>query len=554
MTSPEATAHHWLYVDPDPEHRARTKLLLTQGGPELEERFGDHLRFGTAGIRGPLGAGPMRINQVLIRATTVAIGQCLLNEHQEPTVVIGFDARQQSDILANDVARTLAGLGIAVTLLPEAIPTPVLAYTLLHTGVEAGIMITASHNPRHDNGMKVYWSDAAQIISPIDEKISALLQKQISDGELPRESELADHHHPLITRDGTTEIDSYISAAVRIFGPAKDATLNLAYTPLHGVGYQVLAKTFAKSGLPPPYVVTAQVEPDGEFPTIDFPNPEEPGSLDLLLNLARNIKADVALANDPDADRLAVIIPTPDGWRHLSGDETGGLLAEYVLDNSSGRDRLVVTTIVSSRLLAAQATHHGVQYKETLTGFKWIIRPALEDPKLRLVFGYEEALGYLIGDIVRDKDGITAAVALAQLAMSAKAEGRTILDLLHDLWHQYGVHRTTRRTQRFENPEDKKHAMSRLDSLRRNPPTEIAGYPILATTDYREDNTDLPSANLLEFNFDGGRLLVRPSGTEPLLKIYAEVVMPTGTDVTKTEIIADNTVAALANAALDLLL
>lgn len=552
MSDPVAAARRWLAADPDPGTRAETERLLEDGGSELAERFTGRLEFGTAGIRGALGAGPQRMNRVLARATAAAVGRCLLAGHEAPTVVIGFDARRQSDAFAADAARVLAGLGVRSLLLPEPLPTPVLAHTLLRSDAEAGIMVTASHNPRPDNGIKVYWSDAAQIVPPVDTDISAQLDA-ILDGALPTDDDLTDEDHPLLDRGSAGDVEAYVAAAAGLSDVDAPHDLTIAYTPLHGVGRNVLVDTLTLAGFAPPHVVAEQAEPDGSFPTVEFPNPEVPGALDLALALADDVDADLVLANDPDADRLAVAIPAGDGWRPLTGDEIGGLLAEHVLAGGSGDDRLVATTVVSSRLLAAQAAHHGVRYADTLTGFKWIVRPALADPSARMVFGYEEALGYLVGDLTLDKDGITAAVAFADLAAAAKAAGRTVLDLLHDLWRRHGAHRTALRTLRLEGPDGTRHLAELLDGLRADPPTEVAGRAVVAVADHLQPGTGLPPADLLALDLDGGRLLLRPSGTEPLLKAYAEVVVPVGDDPADAEATGDTAVAALADAALGLL-
>ena len=424
----EEVARRWLEVDPDPGTRAETEQLLTDGGAALERRFGSRLAFGTAGLRGPLGAGPMRMNRVLVRMTAAAIGRRLLagaagaatDGGPPPVVVVGFDARRNSDVFAEDTARMLAGLGIASLVLPRPLPTPVLAFTLRNVGADAGIMVTASHNPRTDNGYKVYWSDGAQIVPPVDSEVSAL----IDGAPLPTDADLAPGDDPLIERAGEAQVGFYTEAATSVVDTDSPRDLSIVYTPLHGVGRDVLLEAFRCAGFAEPAVVPEQGEPDPDFPTLPYPNPEEPGALDLATALAAREGADLVLANDPDADRLAVAVPDGPGWRTLTGDEVGALLADHVLGSGSGDDRLVVTTVVSSRLLARIAGHHGVRHAETLTGFKWIMRPGLDDPSADFVFGYEEAAGYAVGDLVRDKDGITAALAFAELAATERAAGR----------------------------------------------------------------------------------------------------------------------------------
>jgi len=545
----EDTARRWLEVDPDPETRAETERLLAAGGDELDDRFGGRLAFGTAGIRGRRGAGPMRMNRVLVRSVAAAVAEVLLAtaESDPPLVVVGFDARHQSDDFATDTARVLAARGVGSLVLPGPLPTPVLAHAVRESGADAGVMATASHNPAADGGYKVYWGDGAQIVPPIDAQISAA----IDDACLPSDDDLAHDDHPLIGRADDTVTDRYVDVAASVVRPGGPRRLSVVYTPLHGVGRDVLDTAFERAGFDPPTVVPIQADPDGNFPTVAFPNPEEPGALDAALDLAAETGADLVLANDPDADRLAVAIPTSDGWRPLSGDEIGALLAEHVLAGGSGDDRLVVTTLVSSRLLSAQAAHHGVRYADTLTGFKWIVRPGLADPSARFVFGYEEALGYLVGDLTRDKDGISAAVVFAELAATARSSGRTVLDLLHDLWRRHGVHRTALRTVRVD---DDGRMAALLEGFRASPPTEVAGHRVLAIADYALPGTGLPASDLLALDLGGRRLLLRPSGTEPMLKVYGEVVEPVrDDDVEAAEADAGRAVAALVDAAAMLL-
>ncbi|MDP6481082.1 MAG: phospho-sugar mutase [Acidimicrobiales bacterium] len=524
------TARRWLQVDPDPDTRAETEALLAGAGNAVQERFGGRLVFGTAGLRGALGAGPMRMNRVMVRMTAAAIARHLLtgngpngtpaDPETTPVVVVCFDARHMSDVFAEDTVRVLAARGVASVLLPGPLPTPVLAFTLRDLGADAGIMVTASHNPRADNGYKVYWSDGAQIISPIDSEISAL----IDEAPLPTDNDLTDADSPLIRRAGQEEVLRYVEATASVVQVDSPRDLSIVYTPLHGVGRDTLLGVFENAGFNEPLVVPEQGDPDPDFPTVEYPNPEVPGALDLAIALASDAGADIVIANDPDADRLAVAVPDGSSWRTLTGDDVGVLLADHVLTGGSGHNRLVATTVVSSRMLESIAAHHGVRHAETLTGFKWIVRPGLLDPSADFVFGYEEAAGFAVGDLVRDKDGITAALAFAELTATEKAAGRTVIDRLHDLWQRHGLHRTGLRTIRFEDPGGASRMAELMDDLRTSPPEAISGMGVVSVTDLAEPGSALPSTDAIIFDLDGGRLVVRPSGTEPMLKAYAEVV------------------------------
>ncbi len=546
------TARRWLEVDPDPVTRAETEQLIAGGAAELERRFGDRLTFGTAGLRGALGAGPMRMNRVLVRMTAAAIGRRLLAgdgdalSGTEPSrlVVVGFDARHNSEVFAEDTARVLARLGVRSLVLPCPLPTPVLAFTLRDVGADAGIMVTASHNPRQDNGYKVYWSDGAQIVPPIDAEISA----EIDRVSLPTDADLVAADHDLIERAGDLSVERYVTFAAGVVQSCSPGALSVVYSPMHGVGRDVVVEAFRGAGFDPPSVVPEQGEPDPDFPTLEYPNPELPGALDLAIARAVREHADLVLANDPDADRLAVAVPDGGAWRMLSGDEVGALLADHLLTVTEGEDRLVVTTVVSSRLLARIAAHHGVRYAETLTGFKWIVRPGLDDPSARFVFGYEQAIGYAVGDRVRDKDGVTAALLFAELASTELAAGRSVIERLHDLWRRHGVHRTGLRTLRFDESDGLDQIEAKMLGVRNSPPETIAGRAIASVTDLAAPGSSLPPTNALVFDLVGGRIVIRPSGTEPMLKVYAEVVEPlTEVDPHLCERSGDRAVAEILN-------
>jgi phosphomannomutase len=513
-------AEHWLAVDPDEDTRRELSELVAvaQAGDAapLAERFAGRLQFGTAGLRGELGAGPMRMNRVTVRRATAGLVRYLVQrepESAERGIVIGYDARHKSAAFARDAAAVTAGLGVKAMLMPGPGPTPVLAWSVPHLGAVAGVMVTASHNPPRDNGYKVYLEDGSQIVSPVDVDIAAAI-----DAVDPATIELAPTGHPLVVQLDDAPVEAYLDAVpgVRLV-PAADGALDdviVAYTPMHGVGGDTLLAAFERAGWRRPSVVAAQFTPDPDFPTVSFPNPEEPGAMDLLLACAREAGADVALANDPDADRLGAAIPTPDGgWRRLTGDELGWLLADHILRHTTGDDRLVVTTLVSSSLLARMAAAAGVHQAETFTGFKWIAKTMRERPDQRFVFGYEQALGYLVTSLPRDKDGITAAVLMAEVAALAKADGVTLQQRLDDLAERFGRYVTAERSLRMEPAV----AAARVTMLRSSPPVALAGRPVDEVIEY-------PEANLLRLVCGRSRVQVRPSGTEPKVKIYGEGV------------------------------
>ena len=514
-------ARHWRSVDPDPDTRAEIERLIERDHDELVRRFSGRLEFGTAGLRGELGAGPMRMNRVLVRMTAAGLGRAVANAGGD-RVVIGFDARHKSDVFAEDTARVLAGQGISCHLLARPGPTPVLAFAVRHLGASAGVMVTASHNPRADNGFKVYWSDGAQIVSPVDLEISAQIDARGPVGL----SDLADVDDPLITVEGEEVVGEYIKAALGVISADTSRDLSVVYTPIHGVGRDVLLATFDAAGFVRPAVVVEQGDPDPDFPTAPFPNPEEPGVLDLAIALAEAHHVDIVVANDPDADRLAVVVPNEGAWRTLSGNEIGCLLAEHALSKGDGGDRIVVTTVVSSRLLEAIAAHHGVHFAETLTGFKWIMRPAMERPELEFVFGYEEALGYAVGDAVRDKDGVSGALAFAELAAEAKASGSSVLDRLDDLHRRHGVHCSGQRSFRFDGPDAMSSISDLMRRLRRRTPDRVGERRVRVIRDLLGTDTGLPPTDALVLELDEAtRLVIRPSGTEPKLKLYGETVV-----------------------------
>jgi phosphomannomutase len=539
MRTYRRAAEEWLAQDPDPRTREELRALLDAGGDAaLADRFGAKLEFGTAGLRGELGAGPNRMNRVTVMRAAAGLAACLRPYATEPpgtSVVVGYDVRHGSERFALDTAAVLTGAGLAAWLMPRPLPTPVLAYAVRHLGADAGVMVTASHNPPCDNGYKVYWADGAQIVPPLDTEISAAIDAVGPVDELP------------LGKDWTVLGDEIVEAYLRSLSrlPLGDAReISVAYTPLHGVGGDTLLRAFEWAGFPAPAVVTKQAEPDPDFPTVSFPNPEEPGAMDLALTLGTSAGADLVIANDPDADRCAVGVrvdaggregsegsETSEGLRMLTGDEIGGLLAEHVLRHTSGADRLVVTTIVSSSLLGKIAEAHGVRFAQSLTGFKWIMKA--ESAGDRLVFGYEEALGYSVGGDdglpVHDKDGIGAALAVAALAAEAQREGRTLLGLLDEQARRYGLHATAQLSIRVE---DLSLIGRLLARLREDRPAALGGREVLGVDDLSEGVDGLPATEGLRLRLaDGARVIVRPSGTEPKLKCYLEVIVPVSGEV-----------------------
>jgi phosphomannomutase len=508
-----ATAERWLAAEPDDDIRSELQALLDGDPDELSARFADRLRFGTAGLRGAVGAGPLRMNRLVVRQAAAGLARYLLDNDpraRERGIVVGYDARRKSDLFARDTARVMAEYGIPTRLFDQRVPTPVVAWSITEVDAAAGVVVTASHNPPADNGYKVYLGDGAQIVPPHDAGISSCIDR-VDPTDVP----LAVDDDPLISIVGDDLVDAYVASVPAVRRRPDVPGVPVAYTPMHGVGGAVVLRAFEAAGLPAPAVVAEQFEPDGTFPTVSFPNPEEPGAMDLLMEVAEASGAHVAIANDPDADRLGAAIPQPDGsWRRLGGDEIGWLFADYLLASDTGADRLVVTTLVSSSLLGKMAAEHGVTSAETFTGFKWIARTVLDHPELRFVLGYEQALGYLVARQPLDKDGITAAVLFAELAAVAAADGRTMQQWLDDIAARYGRHVLADASVRMDPSE----ASAKVAALRADPPGEIGGRSVVATEEY-------PEADLLRFELEGGvRVQVRPSGTEPKVKLYGEAV------------------------------
>ncbi|MFD8737785.1 phospho-sugar mutase [Streptomyces sp. NPDC059618] len=506
-----ARAKAWLAEDPDAETRDElAKLVEAEDVTELTARFSGTLQFGTAGLRGELGAGPMRMNRsVVIRAAAGLAAYLRAKGQSGGLVVIGYDARHKSADFARDTAAVMTGAGLRAAVLPRPLPTPVLAYAIRHLGAVAGVEVTASHNPPRDNGYKVYLGDGSQIVPPADAEIAAEIDAVRALADVPRPDSGWE------TLDESV-LEAYLARTDAVLAEGSPRTARTVYTAMHGVGKDVLLAAFARAGFPEPVLVAEQAEPDPDFPTVAFPNPEEPGAMDLAFATARAAEPDLIVANDPDADRCAVAVKAGADWRMLRGDEVGALLAEHLVRR--GARGVFAESIVSSSLLGRIAEGAGLPYEETLTGFKWIARVE------GLRFGYEEALGYCVDpDGVRDKDGITAALLITELASELKEQGRTLLDLLDDIAVAYGLHATDQLSVRVEDLSVIADAMRRL---REQPPTELAGLAVTKAEDLTRGTDSLPPTDGLRYSLDGARVIVRPSGTEPKLKCYLEVVVP----------------------------
>ncbi|NEK58033.1 phospho-sugar mutase [Geodermatophilus sabuli] len=509
------TARAWAEADPHPGDRAEIAALVEAGDEaELTRRFAGPLTFGTAGLRGPLRAGPAGMNAAVVTRAAAGLARHLADAgHAGGGVVIGFDARRRSDEFAHVSAAVLAGAGFAVQVLPRPLPTPVLAFAVRHLGCVAGVMVTASHNPPEDNGYKVYLDDGAQLVPPADRLIEAAINQVGPAREVP----LSDEWGTL----GDDVQTDYVAAVVRALEPEllpadQRSALRVAYTAMHGVGAETTRLTFAAAGFALPVSVEEQDRPDPAFPTVAFPNPEEPGAVDLLTALAARTGADVAIAEDPDADRCSVVC---DG-RQLTGDEVGALLADWLLRR--GVRGTYAASLVSGSLLHALAAAHGVRFAETPTGFKWIVRAGTDD--VPLVYGYEEALGYAVAPgVVKDKDGISAALAVGLLAAELKATGRTLVDRLDELATEHGLFVTGQLAVRVADLALIDDAMARL---RADPPARLLGREV-ACTDLAVEDPPVDAVRLLG---DGVRVIVRPSGTEPKLKAYLETVVPVHDD------------------------
>jgi phosphomannomutase len=546
-----SAAAAWLGTDPDPQTRQELQDLVAAAdgdGPEaaaaraeLADRFSGTLAFGTAGLRAALGAGPFRMNRVVVRRTAAGLARFLLDTADgayTPRAVVGFDARRNSDVFAAESAAVFTAAGIETFLMPSALPTPVLAYAVRALGCEAGVMVTASHNPANDNGYKVYLGGravdeggrGAQIVAPYDAEIAARIDYNPALESIR------------LAQDGWTVLpdtiaSDYTAAVTALADPRlfPQRELKIVLTPMHGVGGATMRAVFEQAGFTNVTMVAAQADPDPDFPTVAFPNPEEAGAIDLALETAAEVDADLVIANDPDADRAALAAkdPSTGAWRMLRGDEVGALLGAHMaarfaghdqlapVNDAAGPSRVFANSIVSSRLLGKIAADAGAHHVETLTGFKWISRVP------GLVYGYEEALGYCVAPhLVRDKDGMSAALLLAELAADVQASGRTVFDALDELALQYGLHATDQLSIRVDNLA---LIPTMMDRLREQPPSSFAGSPVAAQADLSLGSEALPPTDgMLFLTQDDTRVIIRPSGTEPKLKCYVEVVRPVG--------------------------
>lgn len=552
-------AKAFLQEDPDPQTRAELTQILNRldaddadaraaAEQELEERFTGRLQFGTAGLRGAMGAGTQRMNRVIVQKATFGLGTYLLEQGpkegfdaRKQGVVIGFDGRKNSRQFAEDAASVLCGLGIPVHMTLRPTPTPLCGFAVREVEAAAGIVVTASHNPPEDNGYKVYWANAAQIIPPHDAGIAACIDRAPTLGEIKRphifEQIESGLRQPLDSAVEQRYLQAIAGGSLHP-GIGADVPLKIVYTAMHGVGNDLVLRSLSQAGFNRVLSVPSQAEPDGSFPTVRFPNPEEEGALDIALAAAQETQADLILANDPDADRIAVCIPASDGngFTFLSGNDIGILLGDDAVTHADtqGKPKLLVTTLVSSTMLGRMARNVGAVYRETLTGFKWIANAAVEGEAngQSFVLGYEEALGVSVGSIVRDKDGISAAVRVAEMVAYYKKQGKTLFDRLDELSIEHGLSGALQWSVVLPGSEGKAQIAALMETLRREPPADLAGEPVSRRIDLNLsaaqgnemfEGSEMPPSNVLVFWGEAGtRLIARPSGTEPKIKFYLE--------------------------------
>ena len=525
-------ARRWVEQDPDPETASELSRLLSRAEAGDDEsqavilhKFSARLAFGTAGIRGPLGAGPTAMNRVVVSQTTAGLAQFLLGRRKRPSdslrVVVGYDARKNSAVFARDTAEVLAGHGIEVLLTPHEVPTPVVAFAVRHLSCDAGVMITASHNPAQDNGYKVYFGggdEGSQIIPPVDAGIESAINTvatTLSFSDIPRSN-------ALVSSTPANLVGNYISPTIETVGSigALNSSPIVIYTPMHGVGGKTFLAAVEKAGFPPPQIVKEQFEPDPDFPTVAFPNPEEPGALDLSFAKSRAVDADLIIAHDPDADRLAVAVPdstASQGFRALTGNQVGAILGWCLAERAyrSGSSGSLANSLVSSPVLGKIAQHFGLDHEETLTGFKYVSRVK------NLIFGFEEALGYLVTpDVVRDKDGISAGLRVMSLASSLAVEGKTLVDYLREIEEQVGAFASGQVTVRLEQGVA---GSTITNAMRARCLAAIGSRSVVQVDDFLVGVGQYPAEDILRYYLDDGtRVIVRPSGTEPKVKVYID--------------------------------
>lgn len=529
--SSAARAREWIDGDPDPVTRAALEALLATGDEDvLADHVGADLQFGTAGLRGVVGPGPNRMNRAVVLRATAGLAAFLLAEVDgaaERGVVVGFDGRRDSARFARDVAGALAAAGLRVHRFPTAQPTPLVAFTQKDLGAAAAVVVTASHNPAEYNGYKVYVEGAAQIVPPTDGAIAARIAAVGPASEVP----LVDpDDHPLVALLDEEPASCYRAALPTARPPVTGPALTIAYTPMHGVGRELAVAALADAGHVDVHVVASQAEADPDFPTVAFPNPEEPGAMDAVLALGREVGADLVLANDPDADRIAAAVPDREGgFLVLSGNRIGVLLADHLLAGARVPDPFVVSTVVSTPMIHPVAAAHGARSVTTLTGFKWICRAMreLEASGGSFVYGFEEALGSMVGTVVADKDGVSAAVALAELVRDLAGRGEDVLDRLEELAGAHGVWVSQQRSFTHAGPAGAARIAAAMTRVGQDPPTTIAGHAVTEVVDYRRGADERPSwlgtTDLVELRLAAGRVMVRPSGTEPKCKVYVDL-------------------------------
>lgn len=530
---------HWLERDPDPRTRQELKKLIEQHNDlEIANRFSQRLEFGTAGLRGKVGAGPNRMNRLVIQETAAGLGHYLIKNIEQAKhrgVVIGYDGRIDSKQFAHDTASVLTALGIRVYLTHDVAATPIVAFGVKHLNAAAAVVVTASHNPPEYNGFKVYWENGAQIIPPHDsgiaEEISCAASMPIPS--IPLKKAEQDALLLWLTEEYYQTYRQAVNHNPALISPTKPEPISIAYTAMHGVGANMAKALLSDAGFTSVYSVKEQEMPDGTFPTVNFPNPEETGAMDMVIALAKENNADIACANDPDADRFAVAALKHDGnYQMLTGDQVGTLFADYLLNKTQASKQLVGNTVVSSSLLEKIAHSHNANYYQTLTGFKWLTNVAMknETTDKPFLFAYEEALGYTIGNTVWDKDGLSALVAFSQLTAELKSQGKTLWDQLENIYRQYGMYINSQHSTGLD-----PNATPIGDKLRAEQPTHIAGRQVIEIDDLqrsiryyadgRTSTIDLPPSDVLIYRLAGGaKVIVRPSGTEPKLKCYYEMV------------------------------